>query len=57
MRKPRIIVDTYGTNAPDAAKFGVGATTLEQINEATRARRELVTEQSNTTDGPVRRDQ
>jgi hypothetical protein len=34
-----ILVNTYGTNAPDAAKFGKGATNLAQINEATEARR------------------
>jgi hypothetical protein len=51
----KIIVDTYGTNAPAAAKFGVGATTLEEINQATEARRRLVSEQSDTKTGPVRR--
>jgi hypothetical protein len=25
-----VIVNTYGTNAPDAAKFGVGATVPDQ---------------------------
>jgi hypothetical protein len=35
-----ILVNTYGTKAPDAAKFGVGATTLTEIQKATDARRD-----------------
>jgi hypothetical protein len=53
--KKEILVNTYGRNAPDAAKFGVGATALEQIKQATDARRALSNEQS-TTRGPVRKD-
>jgi hypothetical protein len=34
-----ILVNVYGRNAPDAAKFGRGATTIQQIQEATDARR------------------
>jgi hypothetical protein len=34
-----ILTDTYGRNAPDAAKFGKGATSREQIDEATAAQR------------------
>jgi hypothetical protein len=36
-----ILVNTYGTKAPDASKFGVGARSIEQIKQATDARREL----------------
>jgi hypothetical protein len=43
-------------DAPDAAKFGVGATTLADIERATEARRELSDQQSTTTSGPVRRE-
>lgn len=32
------LVSTYGRNAPDAAKFGVGAQTIEQIRDATDKR-------------------
>ena len=35
-----ILVNTYRTKAPDAAKFGVGATTLTEIQKATDARRD-----------------
>jgi hypothetical protein len=52
-----ILVSVYGTNAPDAAKFGVGATTLADIERATEARRELSDVQSTTKTGPVRREQ
>jgi hypothetical protein len=51
-----ILVSVYGTNAPDAAKFGVGATTLAEIERATEARRELSDAQSTTKTGPVRRE-
>jgi hypothetical protein len=34
-----ILVSTYGTKAPDAAKFGVGAQTRQQIEQAADARR------------------
>jgi hypothetical protein len=37
--KPPINVNVYGRNAPDAAKAGVGARTIEQIREATDAQR------------------
>jgi len=36
-----ILTDVYGRDAPDAAKFGKGATTLAEINQATDARRQL----------------
>ena len=53
----RIRVDTYGTdNPPDAAKFGVGAGSLADIQKATEARRELSNAQSAATTVPVRRD-
>jgi hypothetical protein len=51
-----ILVNTYGTDAPDAAKFGVGASTLREVEKATEARRELSDSQSTTKTGPVRRD-
>jgi hypothetical protein len=51
-----ILVDTYGTVAPDAAKFGVGATTQADVKRATDARTELSDQQSNPGRGPVRRD-
>jgi hypothetical protein len=53
-----ILVDTYGTVAPDAAKFGVGATTQADVEKATAARANLVNEQNdNAARGrPVRRD-
>jgi hypothetical protein len=40
----QVLVNVYGRNAPDAAKFGVGATTLAQIKQATDARRALSNE-------------
>jgi hypothetical protein len=52
-----ILVSVYGSNAPDAAKFGVGTTTLADIERATEARRELSDQQSTTTRGPIRREQ
>jgi hypothetical protein len=52
----KILVSVYGTDAPDAAKFGVGATTLAEIEHATEARRELSDAQSTEKTGPVRRD-
>jgi hypothetical protein len=55
--KPKILVNVYGTDAPRAAKFGEGATTLSEVERATEARRELSDQQSTTTRGPVRRDQ
>jgi hypothetical protein len=54
--KLEILVDNYGRNAPNAARAGVGATTLREIQEATEARRELSDAQSTTKTGPVRRD-
>jgi len=36
--KPELRVDVYGRDAPDAAKFGVGARTLAEIEKATKAR-------------------
>lgn len=39
--KPITHTDVYGRNAPDAAKFGVGATTRAEIEKATNARRDL----------------
>jgi hypothetical protein len=44
------LIDTYGRSAPDAAKFGVGAATLDGIKRATDARRE----QKPETDGMKR---
>jgi hypothetical protein len=55
--KDEILISVYGRNAPEAAKFGVGATTLAEIERAAEARRELSDAQSTTTGGPVRRDQ
>ncbi len=37
--KSDILVSTYGTNAPDLAKFGKGGSGLDKIKEATDARR------------------
>ncbi len=34
-----ILVSTYGRNAPDAAKFGVGARDRAEIEKATETRR------------------
>ena len=36
---PKVNVDTYGRNGPDAAKFGKGARTLSEVNQATDMRR------------------
>jgi hypothetical protein len=52
----KILVNTYGDDAPAAAKSGEGATTLAEIERATEARRELSDQQSTTITGPVRRD-
>jgi hypothetical protein len=38
--KPAILTDTYGQRAPDAAKFGVGASDRPGIERATEARRD-----------------
>ena len=38
-KAPDILVDTYGTKAPDAAKFGVGATDRAGAQQAQDARR------------------
>jgi hypothetical protein len=54
--KYEILINTYGRNAPDAAEFGVGATTLDEIKQATEGRRELSDAQSTSRRGPVRRD-
>jgi hypothetical protein len=51
-----ILVNVYGRQAPKAARFGVGAQTLRDVEEATQARRDLSEQQSTTTRGPVRRD-
>ena len=37
--KPPIYTDVYGKVAPDAAKAGVGARSIEEIRQATDARR------------------
>ena len=37
--KPEILVSVYGDKAPAAAKFGVGTSTREGVQEATDARR------------------
>jgi hypothetical protein len=37
--RPEINTNVYGKSAPDAAKAGVGARSLEQINQAIDARR------------------
>jgi hypothetical protein len=39
--KPVILTSVYGPKAPAAAKFGVGATTREQVEEAAQARRDV----------------
>jgi hypothetical protein len=55
--KLKIIVDNYGSaDAPDAAKFGRGAVTLDEVKRAADLRRDLVNEQSDAERGPVRRD-
>jgi len=54
--KPEILVSVYGTNAPAAARFGVGAITLAEVQKAIDARRELSDAQSTAKSGPVRRD-
>jgi hypothetical protein len=51
-----IFVNTYGTkDVPNAARFGVGAGSLSEIQDAITKRDELSDLQS-TTRGPVRRD-
>ncbi len=49
--KPVVLVDNYGAKAPAASRFGIGASNLAQINEATAARRALSEQQP-----PKRRD-
>jgi hypothetical protein len=46
-----IRVDVYGTDAPDAAKFGKGATTLAEVKQATQARVDLSKNQSTGREG------
>jgi len=36
-----ILTSVYGKDAPDAAKFGKGARSIEQIKQATDAQRKL----------------
>ena len=52
-----IRIDNYGHDAPKAARFGVGATDIAEVNEATAARRALSNQQS-TARGvtPISRD-
>jgi hypothetical protein len=53
----KIIIDTYGSaDAPAAADFRRGASTLAEIQDAIDKRAELSDQQSTTTTGPVRRD-
>jgi hypothetical protein len=52
----KIIIDVYGSNnAPAAADHRRGATTIEEVRQATEAGRELSDHQS-TTRGEVRRE-
>jgi hypothetical protein len=37
--KPAVLVDVYGTRAPDAARFGKGVTDQSGVQQATDARR------------------
>jgi hypothetical protein len=39
-KKPPILTNVYGKDAPAAAKAGVGARTLDEIKQATDARRD-----------------
>ena len=41
-QRPEIYTDIYGKVAPDAAKAGVGARSIEQIRQATDARRNAI---------------
>jgi len=45
-----IKTDVYGSNAPAAAKAGVGARSIEQIRQATDARRNARPGQYNDSD-------
>jgi hypothetical protein len=58
MSNPKIIIDNYGSkDAPDAAKFGVGAKTFGlRERRHHRARDNLSKGQSTPGGGPVRRD-
>ena len=58
MNKPSININVYGKDAPDAATFGKGASTLAEIKQATSARDNLSKSkrQSTPTRGPVRND-
>jgi hypothetical protein len=38
---PEILISTYGKDAPDAAKFDVGAQTRQQVEQAADARRAM----------------
>lgn len=49
-----ILVDVYGRDAPDAAKFGVGAKTITDVEKATDARRNA-SEAPESYDGSPRR--
>jgi hypothetical protein len=58
MSEEKIIINTYGSEgSPDAAKFGVGASTLRDVQAAIDARNELSDAQSTAKSGPVRREQ
>jgi hypothetical protein len=41
IKQPEILVDTYGSKAPKAARAGIGARNLDEIKEATNARPKL----------------
>jgi hypothetical protein len=55
--KDEILISVYGRNAPGAAKFGVGATALAEVQKAIDARRELSDEQSTSERDPIRHEQ
>jgi hypothetical protein len=58
MSDKEIRVDTFGTTAPDLAKFGVGGSDLGTVKEALRQTDELRQSQNDAlkNSGPVRRD-
>lgn len=40
IKQPNVLTDVYGKGAPDAAKFGVGATDRAGVEQSTQARRD-----------------
>jgi hypothetical protein len=57
--KSEILIDKFGTDAPNLSRFGRGASSLAEVQESLR-KRDSLNDAQNTVlkkGGPVRRDQ